>query len=386
MRILAPLLLLIALGAEAPAPATIDTLAPDAEARWIAFDLTPANQIRFTVQVDETPVAAILDTGVSYSALSRRFAAARRMRIRTGAPARAIGGTVASGWVDTRRVTLGALTRAGGRMTVSDLPASAIGGGPPVDMLVGRDLTAGYALDIDYDARRFRLLPSGRLPFRGSTAPLRIAGEWPSYVSDITVGPRRLARIAIDTGDGTALTLTRAAWESLGLRTVPVSSTIGYGIGGATIDDLAILPLLRSGDTVAHDVETRIEPDGGYAASIGMAGRLGSGFLQGYRVLLDPGAGRMVLRPGGRADAAPVRSTSGLLLRAEPTRLTVLHVMRGSPAAAGGWRVGEQICAVDGTAQTPASPLRWPVGEAGRVVALGLCGGAVRLLTLRRFY
>ena len=40
----------------------------------------------------------------------------------------------------------------------------------------------------------------------------------------------------------------------------------------------------------------------------------GSGFLQDYRVLLDPGAGRMVLAPGPGAGRLPLRSTSGLLL------------------------------------------------------------------------
>ena len=43
----------------------------------------------------------------------------------------------------------------------------------PIELLVGRDMIADYALDIDYDARRFRLLPSGRLPF--ARAPRRSA-------------------------------------------------------------------------------------------------------------------------------------------------------------------------------------------------------------------
>ena len=289
------LLLLVLLGA-APEPASLDTLAPDAEARWVPFDLTPANQIRFSATVDGRQVSAVLDTGVSYSVLSRRFVDAEKMRIRPGVAALAIGGAVTTGWVDTASISFGALMRRRGRVTTTILPEAATGG-MAVDLLVGRDLTGGYALDIDYRAHRFRLLPSGRLPFSGSSAPLRIGGSWPSYVTEIAIGSRRIQRIVVDTGDGGEATLARAAWTSLPKSNGPTHPAITYGIGGKSVVDVTTVPMLRSGTQVARDVELRIEPDGGFTASIGMNGRIGSGFLARYRVLLDPGAGRIVLGP-----------------------------------------------------------------------------------------
>ena len=90
------------------------------------------------------------------------------------------------------------------------------------------------------------------------------------------------------------------------------------------------------------------------------------------------------------ANGAPLRSTSGLLLGTGQDRLHVLHVMRGSPAAAGGWRPGEEICGIDGTAISASyrtDPIAmWPAGAPGRVVKLRLCGGTTRALTLARFY
>src|SRR5690606_8489576 len=134
----------------------------------------------------------------------------------------------------------------------------------------------------------------------------------------------------------------------------------------------------------------RIERSGGFSQDVGAAGRIGTGFLQRYRVLLDPGAGRMVLAPGAAADAPPLRSTSGLLVRPDGRRLDVVHVMRNSPAADQGWTDGETICTVDG-APIPAdyrhsAMARWSVDTPGRTVALGLCDGEVRSLTLARFY
>ncbi|WP_254606651.1 aspartyl protease family protein, partial [Sphingomonas bacterium] len=89
-------------------------LAADAEDRWIPFTLTPGNQLLFDLDLDGRSISAILDTGVSYSVLSRRYAAGQRLAVRAVGRATAIGGAVPIGWVDTRSLSLGGLTRTGG--------------------------------------------------------------------------------------------------------------------------------------------------------------------------------------------------------------------------------------------------------------------------------
>lgn len=393
MHLLLPLVLLAA----TPQPGAregVVTLAADAEARWVAFDLTPGNQIRFTLTLDDRPVTAILDTGVSYSVLASKSAAADPARVTANGQATAIGGggngAVAVGWLATRRLAIGGLTRTGGGVTVADLPALATGSAQAVDMLIGRDVTGGQALDIDYANHRFRLLPSGRLPFVGTIAPLTISAGRRVYESNVTVSGRRLSPMIVDTGDGSAITLSAASAKIAGIARLRTTTTISFGLAGETVSTLAILPAVSLGQQVIRSVEARVEPAGGFSETIGVAGRIGSGLLQNYRVLLDPGAGRMVLKPGPDADAPPLRSTSGLLVGLERDRLKVLHVMRGGPAAAAGWQAGDTICRVDGqpvTADYPTSALaKWSIGAPGTVVRLGLCDGTVRTLTLRQFY
>ena len=62
----------------------------------------------------------------------------------------------------------------------------------------------------------------------------------------------------------------------------------------------------------------------------------------------------------------------------------------GAPAAAAGWRSGDEICTIDDTpvpSDYATSPLaRWSVDTPGRRVRLGLCDGTTRTLTLARFY
>ena len=391
------LLLPLALLAAAPQPAGregVVTLAADSEARWVAFDLTPGNQIRFTLTLDERPVTAILDTGVSYSVLAAKSAAADPARVTANGQATAIGGggngAVAVGWLATRRLAIGGLTRTGGGVTVADLPALATGSAQAVDMLIGRDVTGGQALDIDYANHRFRLLPSGRLPFVGPIAPLTISPGRRVYESSATIAGKRIAPMIVDTGDGSALTLSAASARTAGIAKLPTTTTISFGLAGETVSTLAILPAVSLGQQVARNVEARVEPAAGFSETIGVAGRIGSGLLQNYRVLLDPGAGRMVLQPGPDANTPPLRSTSGLLVGLERNRLKVLHVMRGGPAAAAGWQPGETICRINDqpvTADYPTSALaKWAIGAPGTAVRLGLCDGTVRTLTLRQFY
>jgi hypothetical protein len=374
-----------------PLPAA--ALTHDSEERWIDFDLTPGNQIRFAMTLDGRPVTAILDTGVSISVLARRYADAQRLTVGDGGRAAAIGGTVDIGKVATRTLAIGGLVRSGGTLAVVDLPAAATGSAQAVDLLVGRDLTAGFALDIDYRARRFRFLKSGRMPFAGVTAPLSIAPDRQVYVSALMLAGQRVQPVIVDTGDGSAVTLSAPAWRRTRAAAAPAAATttISYGLAGPVVSDMAIVPELSVGQAVARQVEVRIEPPGGFSDQIGTAGRIGSGFLQRYRVLLDPGAGHMLLAEDAAAAARPaVRSTSGLLLGLASDRLKVLHVMRGGPAAAVGFREGEAICAVDGTPVSRGyadSPLaRWVTDAPGRIVALTLCGGDTRALTLQRFY
>jgi hypothetical protein len=371
----------------AAAPAT--GLAADAEAQWVSFTLTAANQIRFAAQIDGRPASAILDTGVTTTTVSRRFADAAKLKQRTGPGALTISGPVSSAWTQPHTLTFGAVTQSGSRFAVTDL-APAATGGASVDLLVGTDVTAPYALDIDYQAHRFRLLRSGRLPFRGSIAPLRLGATWPFYATEVRISGVSVGRIAIDTGDGTGLSLSHRTASVLPSRPVSTTTTLDYAIGGAKVTDLAILPEIQSGSLTIRNIELRIETPRGFAETTGMAGRIGSGLLQRYRVLLDPSAGRMVLAAGREADRPPLRSTSGLLLATRPDRLDVLHVMRGSPAEDAGWAAGDTICAVDGVAITrsyDASGLaRWPVGAPGRQVRLTDCAGRTRPITLTYFY
>lgn len=389
MRFLAlALLLLLAPAAFAQAPASI--LTADSEARWVGFDLTPGNQIRFELTLNGRRASAVLDTGVSFTVASTGFAKSAGLKPATSGSAEAIGGAVPVGWASVRSIGFGGLSRAGGRVAIADLSPIVTDSVKTVDLLVGADLLGIHALDIDYAARRFRLMPSGRMPFRGVSVPLGLARDSGVYLSEIAIGGRRLRPLIVDTGDGAALTLSGEAWTAAGLKSERLTTALAFGLGGEVVSDLAILPRIKIGALTARNVEVRIERGAGFSRQTATAGRIGSALLQRYRVLMDPRAGRMVMAAGPNADQPPLRSTSGLLVGLTPNQLRVLHVMRNSPAQEAGWRIGDRICRIDG-APIPldyiGNPVAaWTVGTPGRTVALGMCDGQQRALTLKAFY
>ncbi|HTG37924.1 retropepsin-like aspartic protease [Sphingomonas sp.] len=387
----APLLLTISAASDAQTNGQV-ALAADAENRWVAFDLTPGNQIRFDMMVDGSRASAILDTGVSASVASRLFASRAGLKLEPsrGERADAVGGAVPLGWTRVERVTMGAFTQPNARLAIVDLSAIATGSAQPVDLLIGSDMLSCCAIDIDYENRRFRMLASGRVPFTGARASLSRLPGTGVFTSAVAVGRSRFRPLIVDTGDGAALTLSRSAWASARIRPRTVTTAIAFGLGGPVETEMAILPDVRLGTLPPAPVETRIEAKGGFSDQTRTAGRIGNGLFQRYRVLMDARAGHMILKPGADAAKPPVRSTSGLLVGYDNGRLAVLHVMRGSPAAQAGWNARDQICTVDGNPvpmpDGGSVDTGWSAGAPGRVVRFGMCDGTERRLTLRQFY
>nr|WP_277925965.1 aspartyl protease family protein [Sphingomonas sp. JXJ CY 53] len=342
--------------------------------------------------IDGVAAQALLDTGLNHSAVSREFARRAKLTIDTkdAAAGVALGGSIRVDWAATRAVAFGALSRSGGRVAVIDLPKLLASASGDADILVGTDLIGPHALDIDFANRRFRLLPSGRMPFTGTRVPMSRQSDTGLYLTQATLGRTRIRPLLVDTGDGGALSIARSQWRAAAIKGARVTSTIAYGAGGVVDAGLTVTDAVALGGLRTGPIELRIEADGGFAKQVRVAGRIGTGLLLRYRVLLDPGAGQMLLLPNPDAPPAPLKSTSGLLLGYDRARLRVLHVMAGSPAAKAGWKADELICQVDGqaVALTPDGgvDVRWGTDAPGRVVRLTLCDGATRTLTLARFY
>ncbi|WP_206434547.1 retroviral-like aspartic protease family protein, partial [Sphingomonas koreensis] len=173
------LLALLAPASNVRAAPPVSHLATDTEARWVPFELTAGNQIRFRTLLNGRWVDAILDTGVSDTAVSARFARTASMKPLVAGHADAIGGSVALSWGAIERIEVGGLVRTGGRIAIIDTDPR-VTGPAPVDLFIGADLLAAHALEIDFFTHLFLLLPSFRIPFLFTTSPLLLS--FPSFL------------------------------------------------------------------------------------------------------------------------------------------------------------------------------------------------------------
>ncbi|RSU19199.1 hypothetical protein CA224_12630, partial [Sphingomonas koreensis] len=101
------LLALLAPASNVRAAPPVSHLATDTEARWVPFELTAGNQIRFRTLLNGRWVDAILDTGVSDTAVSARFARTASMKPLVAGHADAIGCSGALSWCSIERIAVG---------------------------------------------------------------------------------------------------------------------------------------------------------------------------------------------------------------------------------------------------------------------------------------
>jgi predicted metalloprotease with PDZ domain len=118
---------------------------------------------------------------------------------------------------------------------------------------------------------------------------------------------------------------------------------------------------------------------------------VGLQILSRFHVTVDFAGDRIWLQPLPGAATLPFRKNrSGSAIVPEGDRLRISHVAPGSPAAKAGFRVGEEIAAIDGqaiAADYAASDLsRWIFGPAGQQVALTMADGSRRTLRLADYY
>jgi C-terminal processing protease CtpA/Prc len=95
--------------------------------------------------------------------------------------------------------------------------------------------------------------------------------------------------------------------------------------------------------------------------------------------------------PDAKAIAEPFpHDRSGLSVAYEGDHLRVVSVASGSPGAAGGWKDGDLITAIDGrpigAGFMGTEQSRWGAGDAGRRVRLTGSDGKVRTLVLQDYY
>lgn len=294
----------------------------------IPFELDAGSRIYLQVSVEGSkPLSFVLDTGASHTILSLRNAQAFELGIEpletvTGG----IGAYPPQVYVTSDNVTYslsgvlisnqplvvfsldkaeGCLseTAENGKEPSDSLSRSAKEGtGKTIDGVLGRDFFANFVVEIDYPARLINLYEpqSYKYPGRGKSLRLEIDPQYIFVRAKVKAAGRKpvAARLVVDTGSGTALSLNRQFAEANKLlpQSEKLTEGVECGVGGFSTErswsgTLEAISLGR------FDVINPITAFYQKTAERNYDGLLGNPALQNFKVIFDYSRRRMILEP-----------------------------------------------------------------------------------------
>jgi len=256
--------------------------------------------VEIDAEVDGRKVRAVVDTGAQLSAVDRRLAASLGLPRTLAAPILAYGvsGRPALTHTVTLDLALPGLAAPGIRAAVLDLVELSQSNGRPFELLIGRNLLSELVLEVDFPLDRARFLAAGayRTPIDGQVIPLiRQAGGAPTL--PVSIEGRPPLPLLLDTGASGWVALSEGAAERLGLLGPErrITRAPAVSLGGVRLDRLTQASHVKLGELTLQHVPVQI-----YAPALRIGaptGLVGASALQGLRVAVDLGGGRIVLAP-----------------------------------------------------------------------------------------
>jgi predicted aspartyl protease len=357
---------------------------------WKPLEVRTGDTILVSAKVGGLPVRAILDSGSGATMLSTTLAA--KLGIDKG-ERRTISGLSAKAPVQLVRdvdVSFGGEIRRLSFAVVADLTAASAAFGRPIDALLGADMFAGSCIALDFANKRLAVTKTGS--FLGG-ADWRCIGLGRGSKQELLIRAS-IAGLAdvpvmIDLGNSTALMLGADYVREQGLMRSKAASTVALGgVDGIKTNDIFTTPHLDIAGFGVPNVPTLVMRDWLPTSTVG---NIGLPLIGQFDAVFDVSAEALWFRkldPHHRL--MMLKDRSGLGFAALSTALSVIHVAANSPAARGGWSVGDRIVAVNGhrinANYTSGDLWRWRFGSPKTIVKLTLASGEERELELYDYY
>lgn len=343
-------------------------LAGDAPRATLPFELVDNRLFVQAMVNDRGPFRFVFDTGGSHI-VDTELALALGLPLRDGFAMPGAGdGTLPAWRTHVARAEVGPVQMRG-------LPFVAMSlhglrrhiGFERLDGLIGHEVMRRFVVEADFAASHCRLAEPDAAPEPPQGAavlPLDFTGTVPVVQGHID---GRAARIAVDSGDRSSLTLFTPFVEAHDLRSVYArrfSALTGWGVGGPLHADVTRVQTLGLGPLSLGGVTARMPTGrGGVFASREVQASVGTGVLRHLHVGFDYGRRRMWLSPIAKPAAPDPVDHSGLWLSRGEGMFVVSHVSVGGPAERANLQAGDRVLAIDGrpTAMLdlPALRQRW---------------------------
>jgi len=235
------------------------------------------------------------------------------------------------------------------------------GSGKRFDGVIGYDLFAAFAVEIDYERRLIRLYgPAAfRHPEGADIVPIRLIDRKPYLAATFSLGGQSLAGdFLIDTGSGGAIGFNGDFVVEKGLVTLAGKTlpTVSRGIGGATPARLARVQSLTIGRTILPEPLAIIALEQGKGVRSDAAGRIGGALLRRFTVTVHYAGQTVGLRQNSNFGRPLETDMSGLAFISRDGEVVVERVEEGSAASDAGMQAGDRLLAI-GRRAAPAMSL-----------------------------
>jgi hypothetical protein len=317
----------------------------------------------------------IFDTGSSGISLDSSTAAYLGLQpVYSGYAIRGVGGIRKVPFVNGRSLQLGSIRADSLDFHVNDYSVLTSVYGVRIDGIIGYSLLSRYVIRIDQELQQMDWFAAGAnvYPRRGYRMKLEM-DKLPSHAAYVQDLRGEQSRFLIDLGAGLNLLFSRRYVQSSGLLDNTRKRWIksGEGIGGRIEMELTTMRQLRIGPYRFRQVPINIFDDDFNVTNYpDWAGLIGNDLLRRFQVVLNYPAKEMHLLPNRFFSDPFDYSYSGLELYLINNKIRVGYLAPGSPAAAAGLELGDEVVAVNKNFSGILTEYKFQLQKAGERVRI----------------
>jgi hypothetical protein len=317
----------------------------------------------------------IFDTGSSGISLDSSTAAYLGLQpVYSGYAIRGVGGIRKVPFVNGRSLQLGSIRADSLDFHVNDYSVLTSVYGVRIDGIIGYSLLSRYVIRIDQELQQMDWFAAGAnvYPRRGYRMKLEM-DKLPSHAAYAQDLRGEQSRFLIDLGAGLNLLFPRRYVQSSGLLDNTRKRWIksGEGIGGRIEMELTTMRQLRIGPYRFRQVPINIFDDDFNVTNYpDWAGLIGNDLLRRFQVVLNYPAKEMHLLPNRFFSDPFDYSYSGLELYLINNKIRVGYLAPGSPAAAAGLELGDEVVAVNKNFSGILTEYKFQLQKAGERVRI----------------